>query len=149
MEGEKGRTDESDVKNPQVWREHLAMAFKVYGETIERMAPMSAGATKMEVAEKLQVKKEYEGRNDWLAVAINRIGGVTKAAKVLGVTRMAIYRWLREGLAEASFAAVLTLAREGHVEICDLARRLGRFRFPGIQYPESDKATGRSPRGTE
>lgn len=65
---------------------------------------------------------------DWLAVAIGNIGGVGKAAKVMGVSRQTIYNWLDKGVGTIEFKEMVKLARIGDVPIEYLARRLGPWK---------------------
>jgi hypothetical protein len=68
--------------------------------------------------------------HDYLAVAINNIGSIDAAARIAGVSRMSIYKWLDDGLADAPLRSVIALAKKGDVPIYDLMRRIGPFQ-PG------------------
>jgi hypothetical protein len=66
---------------------------------------------------------------DWLALAVNRMGGIKLAARRLGVSDRTVAGWLEHGLASARFDQVVQLRQLADVPLEALARRLGPFPF--------------------
>jgi hypothetical protein len=48
---------------------------------------------------------------DWLAFAVNELGGATKAAKKIGATRAEVASWLRDGVAKAPCGPIVRLVK--------------------------------------
>lgn len=71
--------------------------------------------------------QEIEGRWDWLGFAVQRLGGIAKAAAAIGVSRQAIYTWLEEGLARVEFRNVARLSEAADVPMVYLMRRMGPY----------------------
>jgi DNA-binding phage protein len=46
---------------------------------------------------------------DWLAYAVEKLGGIKEAATKLGISQSKLYRWLDGGLSKASFGEVVGL----------------------------------------
>ena len=83
-------------------------------------------------------------RLDWLAVAIHNVGGISKAAKQLGVSQMLLCSWLENGLSRVKFESVVKLSELGDVPLEFLARRLRKH--PGQPKTGSHKQTTRRSR---
>jgi hypothetical protein len=68
------------------------------------------------------------GQRDWIAWAIDRLGGVGPAAEKLMVPAEQVTAWLNHGLADASFDQILRLSKLTDVPAYYLERRLS----PGL-----------------
>ena len=62
---------------------------------------------------------------DWLGYAIEKLGGPSKAAGQIGVSRQTIYVWLETGLAVSPFGKVVRIAQLADVPLEYLSRRMG------------------------
>jgi hypothetical protein len=65
------------------------------------------------------------GHHDWLAWAIDRLGGVKPAAEKLGVPVEQVKAWLDHGLVDAPFGQILRLSKLADIPVYYLERRLG------------------------
>lgn len=81
----------------------------------------------IDMALKRQEAGELPETYDWLGVAIARLGGISTAARALGVKRETIYNWLEHGLAEVKFANAVALANASRIPLTQLAERMGPF----------------------
>jgi hypothetical protein len=64
------------------------------------------------------------GHHDWLAWAIDRLGGVRPAAEKLGVSMEQVIAWLDRGLVDAPFGQILRLSKLADIPLHYLERRL-------------------------
>jgi hypothetical protein len=79
------------------------------------------------------IKGEHRGgvignRIDWLSVAIANMGGISRAAKVMAVSRQTIYDWLDDGIGTVQSSVVIKLARLSDVPLDFLAKRTGPWK---------------------
>lgn len=75
----------------------------------------------------MSLKPEFREGVDWLAVAIDSLGGVASAAQQVGVTRAALYKWLQKGLGSARFDIVVRLATMSKIPVNAFETRLGEY----------------------
>lgn len=76
---------------------------------------------------------------DWLAVAIGRLGGPSRAAEALNVSRQSVYTWLERGLGKVTFDKIYELHKKSDVPLEYLGRRLGPHRGP-MELPKTGTA---------
>lgn len=69
-------------------------------------------------------------RVDWLAFAIGRLGGPTRAAEKLGVSEQTVYTWLGKGLHKVQFSKMVALSKAAHVPLEYLGERMGPWDGP-------------------
>lgn len=67
------------------------------------------------------------GTWDWLAYAVEKLGGPTKAAQAIGISRNTLYSYLAEGLGSAPFRRVVLISELADVPLEYLRRRLGPY----------------------
>ena len=80
---------------------------------------------------------------DWLALAINRLGGPVAAAERLGVSKQTIYTWLESGIEKAGFGKIAKLSEQSRITVDMLKMRLGPFPgAPDVPIEESVRADG-------
>jgi hypothetical protein len=54
---------------------------------------------------------------DWLLFAVNMLGGATKAAKRIGVSKATVASWLRLGTETAKHGPLMRLAENAKIDI--------------------------------
>jgi len=64
-------------------------------------------------------------RMDWLAGAINNLGGINSAAAALGISRARLLRYIVDGLAKMPFGLVGKLSELSNVPVECLQQRIG------------------------
>lgn len=75
-----------------------------------------------------QARKKLDALGmDWLAFAVQKLGGIEPAAQKLKVAEATIIRWLEHGLAGVRFDKIAEVARLSTVDLAQLAGRLGPF----------------------
>lgn len=75
----------------------------------------------------MRLKPEFQGGVDWLAVAVDTLGGVKSAAEQLGVSRLVVYNWLAKGLGATRFGMVVKLATLSKIPVNAFETRLGEY----------------------
>lgn len=68
---------------------------------------------------------------DWLGYAVEKMGGPSKAASKIGISRQTLYTWLEEGLGSAPFRKIVAISEVADVPLDYLKRRLGPFEEVG------------------
>jgi hypothetical protein len=77
---------------------------------------------------------------DWLLIAVSNLGGATKAARKIGVSREAVATWLRDGVAKAPCGPLIKLAKSLHPGMSVDQFRLGPPKKSDAEYIDRSAA---------